>query len=129
MKLKKDAGCIVGEENSLKFILNAGDGQMGQNGSDGLPGDPGVTPKFGEKYFVSMILKKLDFSPFKRQQKFSVVHAKKNVNDVTVMMHAGIAHLVVDIIMAMTVLYKVPTVGMAEMVEMERNQEILVFSR
>ena len=51
MKLKKDAGCIVGEENSLKFILKAGNGQTGQHGSNGLPGDHGVTPKPGERDF------------------------------------------------------------------------------
>ena len=52
MKLKKDAGCIVGEENSLKFILKAGNGQMGQHGSDGLRGDNGTTPEPGERDFL-----------------------------------------------------------------------------
>lgn len=45
------------------------------------------------------------------------------------MMHAGIALLKIDIIMAMTALYQEPMVVMAEMVEMERNREIQVFSR
>ena len=46
-----DAGCVVGEKDSLMFDISSGDGSNGQHGSDGLKGMDGQDAKDTE-YFV-----------------------------------------------------------------------------
>ena len=46
-----DAGCVVGDKDSLVFDISSGDGSNGQHGSDGLKGKDGEDAKNTE-YFV-----------------------------------------------------------------------------
>ena len=47
--LNIDAGCFVGERNTLSFDIVSGSGSNGQHGSDGLDGLPGVDGADSEK--------------------------------------------------------------------------------